>query len=268
MNKQNNVDNKQKRDYVEEILAKKGRVPPESKRWELVSTKLNEISSMRYIVNFLEDMERWSYSGLEECEGYDEIEQSYEKVQRSLSQMSREKLLRYIPIGFVACIEGYFRIVYANLIDHSSTYKKNAAQFKEIKLSIEDAINLDLKSVSIGEFIAHLLPTKNLETINNNINILLACDFLQELKSTRKKIKPRHSIKYDEEVNQLVLVNLDDELHDKMVKSVKKIFQLRNNFCHEIDPMFSEDEQFIIDYSEGIIEFLWLSENFFQELLS
>ncbi|OUL34336.1 hypothetical protein [Nostoc sp. 106C] len=257
--------NKQ-RNYINEILAKKGRVPPETNRWELVSGRLNEISSIRYVVDFLEDIERWSFSGLEECEGYDEwIKQSYEKVQYSSGM--RKELLRYIPIDCVACIEGYFRQVYANLIDYGSNYKKNAGKLKDIKLSIEEVINLDLKSVSIGEFIAHLLPTKNLETINENISILTNKNFLEELYLTRTKIKPTHIIKYDE-VNQVGVVNIDDKLHQEMKKSVNKIFELRHKFCHEIDPIFSEDEDSIVEYSQGVIEFLWLSEKFFQELLS
>ncbi|MBD2386964.1 hypothetical protein [Cylindrospermum sp. FACHB-282] len=201
------MNNQKKRNYVDEILAKKGRLPPESRRWELVSGRLNEIRSIRYVVDFLEDVDRWSLSGLEECEGYDEwIKQSYEKLQNSRGL--REELLRYIPIGFVACIEGYFRHIYANLIDYGSPYKENAINLKDIQISIKDAINLDIKSVSIGEFIAHLLPTKNLETIHGNIEILTKRDFLRELKSTRQNLKSTNIIQYDEE-NQARLVNLD-----------------------------------------------------------
>jgi hypothetical protein len=257
--------NKQ-RNYINEILAKKGRVPPESTRWELVSGRLNKVSSIRYVADLLEDIDRWSWSGLEECECYNEwIKQSYEKVQHSRGL--RQELLRYIPIGFVACIEGYFREVYANLINYGSPYKDRAVKLKDIKFSIEDVINLDLKSVSIGEFIAHLLPTKNLETINENIKDLTGDDFLQELKSTRKKLKPIQIIDYNEQ-NELSVINLDDELHGKMVDSVKIVFKLRHTFCHEIDPIFSKEEDFIVAYSERIIEFLWLSENYFKELLS
>ncbi|BAY79909.1 hypothetical protein NIES25_63970 (plasmid) [Nostoc linckia NIES-25] len=257
--------NKQ-RNYINEILAKKGRVPPETTRWELVSGRLNKVSSIRYVADFLEDMDRWSGSGLEESEGYNEwIKQSYEKVQ--YSRGLRQELLRYIPIGFVACIEGYFREVYTNLIDYGFPYKDRARNFKDIKFSIEDVINLDLKSVSIGEFIAHLLPTKNLETINDNINKLIDGDFLQELKSTRKKLKPIQIIGYNEQ-NEPSVINLDDELHGKMVESVKIVFQLRHTFCHEIDPILSKDEDFIVGYSERVIEFIWLAENYFKELLS
>jgi hypothetical protein len=234
---------------------------PESTRWKLVSERLNEIRSIRHVVDFLADMDNWSLSGLEECVDYDKwIQQSYEKVQHS--PRLRQEIVRYIPIGFVACIEGYFRLVCANLIDYGSPYKDN---------SVELRINLtkfEPQLVSLGEFIGHRLRINRLDDINSHINILTGKNFAEELKLARKKFKGSiYAFGFSED-DEPGLINIDDKLHNGMLVSIEKLFELRHQFCHEIDPIFSKDEDFIVAYSQAVIEFIWLSEKFFQELLS
>ncbi|WP_310487399.1 hypothetical protein [Chamaesiphon sp. VAR_69_metabat_338] len=244
-----------KRDYVSEILAKKQRTVPTSQRWELVSERLNNIGLLSKVAHFIEYFDQ--IEGIEELEGFDSIEKDYEALKYSFG-LSTE-LSRYIPIGLVACMEGYFRKVYADLIDHGSPYKENASKFSDIKFSIETAISLEIQAVSIGDFVAHLLTTNNLDDINRNISTLIGEDFIGKLKTIRGQA-----------ICQQYLFPVDDnELMGYMVKSIRRIFEFRHMFCHEIDPVVSMEEfRAIAGYPEAIVEFLWISEFLISDLLS
>lgn len=91
------------------------------------------------------------------------------------------ELSRYFPIALVSCIEGYFRLVFADLINHGAPYKDNAAKF-EIKFTIDTAVSLERHSVTLGEFVAHLLPLNNLDDIESNMTTLIGESFLKLFK--------------------------------------------------------------------------------------
>jgi len=243
-----------KRDYVNEILSKKQRTLPTSRRWSLVSKRLSDIAVVSNIAHFIECLDE--LHGIETLEGFDQIEVDYIAIMNSFG-ISAE-LIRYIPIGLVACIEGYFRKVYADLIDHGSPYRENASKF-DIKFSIDTAISLETNSVSIGDFVAHFLTTNNLEDINKNITTLIGSDFLGKFKIIRSQA-----------IGQQYLFPVDDdELVGNMVKSIKRLFEVRHMFCHEVDPRVSlEDMRAIIGYPDKTIEFLWISEFAINSLLS
>ncbi len=244
-----------KRDFVSEILKKK----PTGQRWALVSERLSDIglvSNVAHIVDHFDVIE-----GIEELKGFDWIENDY-RILREKSNGLGSELLRYIPIGLIACIEGYFRMVYADLINHGSPYKENAPKipvFKDTKLSIETAISLEIHAVSIGDFVAHLLTTNNLDDINRNVSTLIGEDFLGKLKTIRSQA-----------IHQQYLFSIDEnELMGHMIKKIRHTFELRHMFCHEIDPKVStEDFLSIKAYTEATVEFLGISEFLISELLS
>jgi|LakMenE01Jun11ns_1017448.scaffolds.fasta_scaffold9921506_2 hypothetical protein len=244
-----------KRDYVSEILAKKQRTVPTSQRWELVSERLGHIGLVSKATHFLDHFNQ--IEGIEDLEGFDWIKEDYIALKYNFGLGS--ELIRYIPIGLVACMEGYFRKVYADLIDHGSPYKENASKFSDIKFSIETAISLEIHSVSIGDFVAHLLTTNNLDDINRNVSTLIGEDFLGKLKTIRNQA-----------IRQQYLFPMDDnELMGYMVKSIRRIFEFRHMFCHELDPVVSiQDFQEIAGHPEAAVEFLWISEFLINDLLS
>jgi hypothetical protein len=91
----------------------------------------------------------------------------------SMDWLPQVEFYRHIPVGLVACTEGYFRMVIADLIDHGSPFRENAGKFPNITFSLDTALALQKQSVSVGEFVAHLLPLSSLEDINRTLTTLL-----------------------------------------------------------------------------------------------
>lgn len=229
--KNNNGKARGSRNFVNEILSKKQRSLPTSKRWESASERLNHLSAISNVAHFIQHIDELEY--VEELGGFDYIEEDYNTIKSNTGL--HVELLRYIPIGLVACMEGYFRQVYADLINHGSPYKENACNFSTIQFSIETAISLELHSVSIGDFVAHLLKTNNLDDINHNITTLIGNDggdFLKNMKTIRNQA-----------IGQQYLFPVDEnELMGYTISGVRRIFELRNIFFHESDPAISTDE--------------------------
>jgi hypothetical protein len=257
-----------KRNYITEILQKKQRngIAPNSHRWELVSERINDIAAIPDVIRFFMGPE--DLPGLENLEGYSRVMSIYDKVRHSFSINS--EVARYIPIGLVACMEGYFRKVYTDLIDHGSPYKDNASKFTDIRFSIEMAISLERHSLSIGDFIAHLLTTNNLADINNNVSLLIEQDFLQLIREARPEaISHSYELRLDDDDGPCIGEPNYDRLNSHMIKSVKRMFELRHMFCHEIDPKISpNDFRAILHYPEIAVEFLLISEFVVKRLLS
>jgi hypothetical protein len=257
-----------KRNYVSEILQKKQRTASTTRRWNLVSERLSHIRSIidvaLVISNFhqLEKTEELKGKGFDFL--LDQIKKEYpvSTLNYSHSHGLSLELMRYIPIALVACIEGYFRKLYADLIDYGSPYKENASKIPvpDTKFSIETIISLEVNPISIGDFVAHLLKANNLEDINKNISILIGDDFLGRLKAMRNRA-----------INQqqsLFPINEEEQM-GYMIQRIEHMFKLRNMFCHEIDPLLPEEDiQRILSYPETIIDFLWISEFLINDLLS
>lgn len=227
-----------KRDYIDEILSKKQRLNPTSRRWELISNRINDLSKLTELLGVLEPQvpdrgEITKFEGLE------------------------WELARYIPVGFVACIEGYFRIVYANMIDYGAPFRDNSSRF-DIKFSISTALSLQKHSVSLGEFIAHFLPTNNLDDINKNVSTIIGEDFLFRFKEKREQLDRR-----------LSLIEISsEEVSAYLLNNINRLFEFRHKYCHEADPpMTQEDLLRIRAFPRDIIEFLWTSEALVSEIL-
>lgn len=129
----------------------------------------------------------------------------------SLPIRIREELMRYLPIAVIACIEGYFRLLFRDLIDAGSPYIDNLRSFedRDLRFKIDDIVAIQKETVSLGDFISHLLPINSLEEINYCMSTLLGKDFLESLKSS-PFISP------------------------SVYKGVKRLFELRHIFAHEL----------------------------------
>ena len=228
-----------RRNYIDEILEKKQRLKPTSRRWALISDRINELSKIAELVELLDP----------QPEDRGEITE-YEDVQWELA--------RYIPIGFVACIEGYFRVVYANMIDRGPPFRENASHF-DIKFNLSTALSLQKHSVSLGEFVAHLLPTNSLDDINRNISTLIDDDFLARFKEKRAHLDKQ----------QRLFDITDEEISAHLLSRIKRLFELRHMYCHEADPpMSGNDLMWIEACPRYVVEFLWTSEELISELLA
>jgi hypothetical protein len=106
------------------------------------------------------------------------------------------ELLRYFPIGITAASEGYFRLVYRDLIDFGDPYLRNAANFKDLSLGHEAIYAIHGRQTSIGEIISHQLSHNNLGDIIRNMDALTGGDFKaaveQELASQNPLLQGRH----------------------------------------------------------------------------
>lgn len=233
------------RNYTPEILSKKSRLYPRSQRWENVAVHLRSLEETAELLMFLHQRK----------EEIDEILGSGTPFSGLNIENSRAELEQYIPIRSIACIEGYFRLVYADLIDFGDPYRGNASKFDRVKFSIEIALSLQANSISIGEFIAHLLPLSSFEDINSSMSRLIGDDFLKLFKEKR-----------DDLPVQQALPGFDT--FAELISSVKEMFELRHIYCHEIalvdtPRFFSPGESRI----RRVVEFLWISEKLVSELL-
>jgi hypothetical protein len=168
------------------------------------------------------------------------------------------ELLKYIPISTVACFESFFRSTVKEIVDFGKPFSDRIADFnqsKNIKLDFDVVAAIQTKTLTIGEFVAHILPYNNYNDINSNISTLIGADFSKEL----KKYRP---------ISEFAIENieLDDfqERFSEILESIKRIFELRHIFCHEFATNFKIDrEQIIRDFKncklflEHTNRFIW-----------
>jgi hypothetical protein len=101
-----------------------------------------------------------------------------------------KELLKYIPIATVACFEAFFRSIYKELIDFGKPFSENVIEFnqsKNVKFDFDIINAIQTKTITVGEFISHLLPCNNFEDINTNLSILTKNDFTDQIKKFDKK---------------------------------------------------------------------------------
>lgn len=155
-----------------------------------------------------------------------EIENAFNESNFIKNGLSKE-LLKYIPISTIACFEAFFRSVYKELIDHGKPFSENAIKFnqsKNVKFDFDIINAIQAKTVTIGEFISHILPCNNLDDINSNLSVLLNDDFLNSIKKFQKE-------SLFEEFNETAKDFVEN--CDQIIFDVKRTFELRHIFCHE-----------------------------------
>lgn len=94
---------------------------------------------------------------------------------------TRDEWLKYGAIGYVACIEGYLRLLVADLIDHGDPYLSNVAQFNDLRLKLEPITAVQSGRITFGEFVSHMVPISSVEDIDHRLSALLSLDFLSHL---------------------------------------------------------------------------------------
>jgi hypothetical protein len=210
-----------KRDLIEEIKIIKSRAEYNS-RYDL-SKRLNDIE--KALTNFVE---------------------------------FNSELLKYIPISTVACFESFFRSTVKEIVDHGKPFSDRIADFnqsKNIKLDFDIVAAIQTKTLTVGEFIAHILPYNNYNDINSNISVLIGADFSAELKTYR----PNSEL----DIENIELNYLQNNFSE-ILESIKRIFELRHIFCHEFATNIKIDKDQVIDdfnncrlYLEQTNRFIW-----------
>lgn len=137
------------------------------------------------------------------------------------------EILKYIPIATVACFESFFRTIVSELIEVGEPYTENVLKFnqtKSIKFDFNIVNEIQKKTITIGDFVAHYLSCNNLDDFNSNLSTLTQTDFLSEVKNYKPK-SIREQVTFNSE-------NLRSNF-PRILESIKKTFELRHIFCHE-----------------------------------
>jgi hypothetical protein len=251
-----------KRNIIDEILSKKRRLPfANNNRWDLVSYRLTRIREAIELLDLLDNTTNQEIHGAQEL--FDELAKlTKSDLDSDLIPDLKFEILKYIPIGLISCIEGYFRIVYANLLDFGSPYRDNANKLEtKLSFNIETIFALERSSVSLGEFVAHMLQTSSLDDINNIMSILIGENFLTMIK--------KEILNEEKEKIQLSLFPLDDEeVANYVIFDVKRLFELRHMYAHEIDPPIeNKDFGSIWRGADSTFKFIWNSERIIDKYL-
>lgn len=96
------------------------------------------------------------------------------------------ELLKYIPIATVACYEAFFRSTVKEIVDFGKPYSNHVANYnqsKNVKLDFEVISAIQTKTLTVGDFVSHILPYNNLSDVVSNISVLIDRDFMEELKT-------------------------------------------------------------------------------------
>lgn len=214
------------RDYVAEILSKKTRHLKRAQRWDQFTRRNDPL-----------------------LQAFDYVE-----AHVSSSAVYKIELLRYFPIGMTACVEGYFRQAFRDLIDSGTPYMENVLNFRDINFGIQSVLAIHGRTVSLGDFVSHLLPLKSLQDINRNMSVIIGEDFLERLNNTEAEF-----------ANELVpFKNLAPHIY----REVKEMFRLRHIFAHELAITEKLRVKSLRMMLGAATTFVWETENLMDALLS
>jgi hypothetical protein len=189
-----------------------------------------------------------------------------EEIQRTIQEnleiggTHNKELFRYVPIATVACFEAFFRSTIKELIDFGKPYSDNVVKFnqaKNVKFDFDIVNAIQTKTVTVGEFISHVLPCNNFDDINHNLSTLAKIDFAADIKQFNK------GSEFDPQ-------NISKTFYDnygQIVQDVKRTFELRHIFCHEFASNFKIDLNEIIRCFENSKIFLTQTNLFIWALL-
>lgn len=172
-----------------------------------------------------------------------------------------KELLKYIPIATVACFEAFFRSVYKELIDFGQPFSDNVVKFNQaqnVKFDFDIVNAIQTKTVTVGEFISHILPCNNFEDINKNLSLLCSIDFIDQIKKTKRESISEH-------VNENSEQFIDNA--DQIIADLKRTFELRHIFCHEFATNLSIDKNEILRCFSNAKLFLNRTNDFVWDLI-
>ena len=167
-----------------------------------------------------------------------------------------EEVLRYFPIGMIACMEAYFRTSYAEMLDKGEPYASRADPLvKDLKIDWRAVRAIEGRTVSSGELIAHSLAFNNLGDIEVVMDTLNGGDF----RTLLKKAQRIHWIPLSDLGKER---NLDPILLDPDVtfRHVVRAFELRHIFCHESATNIALTKQELQDLMHHCERFLIATE--------
>ena len=139
-------------------------------------------------------------------------------LKRKRLTVIQKEFIRYVPVGAIACVEGYFKGLIRDLIDIGAPYRDNIVNLKEIKLTLEGVVGLHGGKATLGEFVAHFVSVSSLEDIDKYMSTILGIEFLKKLKSKTG-------------------------LPDKVFSGMARTFELRHIVAHATCPKGSTESR-------------------------
>lgn len=171
-----------------------------------------------------------------------------------------EEFLRYVPIGIVACFEGFFRAAVRECVDFGEPFVNRVRELKlakDLRFELELLFAVHGRRVTIGEVIAHLVPTNAIEQITDTMTTLTGSSFVDRLRTTRSS--------WDMDVEgraPLIIENLDDVL-----ASMREAFRLRHIHVHELAEAERPNRTELTRLLESAVTFLEASAEAIGQLL-
>jgi hypothetical protein len=216
-----------KRNYIEEIISRRNRLLRKTDRSDQVNKRL------RPVIYSLEEL----------------------KKLKTKDKSIKTELYKYIPIAGIACVEGWYRMAVAALIDKSAPFRDNVKDFTDIKFETDSVLAIQERKLSFGEFFAHFLPVNRFEDICKGLCTISGEDFLERFKVTRiNPIQKPNPVTFTKEAPEIF-------------EGVKKAFRLRHIFCHELATSFRFDVNEIEHCAYGFLFFLIGADRAVQDLL-
>ena len=180
------------RDYVAEILDKRTRVHLSGPRWERFNRRIMPIM-------------------------HASVELANTKA---LTAKTKAELFRYFPVAMVAALEGFFRMIYADLINTGEPYSGRAQGFRDLKFGAGPIVAVQGKKISAGELIAHQLPHNSFANVEANMSVLLGKTF-------------RSAITIDG-IAPFAALARGKNFFASMASDLAEMFRVRHVFCHEL----------------------------------
>lgn len=168
---------------------------------------------------------------------------------------ARVELFKYIPIGLVACIQGYFVLAIQDLIDSGEPYSENVCQLKDLHFKMESVIALQGRQVSLGEVVVNMLSLSSIDGLFSNIDTIVGYSFKNALQAYNFTCPC---------CGQTIKL-LDAE--PAVFKDVSEVFKYRNIFCHELAPNQSLPIKSAERFVQSISFFLIVVDSLVEQLL-
>jgi hypothetical protein len=213
-----------KRDLIAEILDRRTRHPKRTVRWSQLMNRVEPLLlSLHHVL-----------------------------TKAPTKHSCRTELLRYFPIAIIAASEGYFRLVYRDLIDFGNPYLQNAAAFKDLRLGHEAICAIHGRQTTVGQFIAHQLSHNRLGDILANMDALTGDNF---------------KVAVQQRLDAQASRSTEPTMESMVFKFVARTFDLRHIFCHELAPLLAPNATEIDHCFRAMVAFLYCSESHVQTLL-
>ena len=131
----------------------------------------------------------------------------------------KQEMIRYLSVGIVSCLEGYYRLIIRRLIDHGSPYRENAVKLDDLRIDLPTITKMEAAKLTVGEIISHLVKLSSFDDINRHLSTLLATEYFAALRS-------------------MPIRNMEafEKVHPRGWETLATVFQDRHVACHELIP--------------------------------